>query len=260
MAGLWQRWRRRRILGRRFPPDWADLVRGTFPRYARLDAADRAELERLVLLFVAEKRFEGAAGLRIIDEIRLTIAAQACLLLLHRSADVYPGLVSIIVYPGEYVARQRVRDEIGLVRESTQVRLGETGARGAVVLSWDAALRGASDANGGRSLVLHEFAHLLDAESGGFDGAPRLPLRSMYDRWSRVMKDAYTALRSREAEGLATDLDPYAATSPAEFFAVATERFFQLPHVMQLQQPALFEELAAFYRQDPRTSAGEASA
>jgi MtfA peptidase len=187
----------------------------------------------------------------------VTIAAQACLLLLHRETDNYPGLLSIIVYPREYVATQRVRDELGLVREGVQVRLGETGARGAVVVSWDAALRGALSANEGRSVVLHEFAHLLDAEAGGFDGAPLLPLRSMYERWTRVMRDEYAALRARTTADEATDLDPYGATSPAEFFAVATERFFQEPHSLRRDHPALFDELARYYRQDPRGSIAE---
>ncbi len=251
----WRKRHRDRIRRRSFPAGWADTLRRTFPRYARLSPEDRAELEGLVQVFLAEKRFEGAAGLRVTDDVRLTLAAQACLLLLHRDADPYPGLLSVIVYPGEYLARQRVRDEIGLVREAVQVRLGETGARGAVVVSWDAALRGASDANDGRNVVFHEFAHLLDAESGGFDGAPLLPLRSMYDRWSRVMRDEYAALQARTTEGATTDLDPYGATSPAEFFAVVTERFFQEPHALQREHPALFDELIRYYRQDPRTSA-----
>jgi Mlc titration factor MtfA (ptsG expression regulator) len=253
-TGAWARRRRERIRKQEFPPEWLAVLRSTLPRFARLTPEDQAELEGHIQVFLAEKRFEGAAGLAITDEIRVTIAAQACLLLLHRDTDDYPGLASIIVYPHEYIATQRVRDELGLVREAVQVRLGETGARGAVVVSWDAALRGASDANEGRSVVFHEFAHLLDAEAGGFDGAPLLPLRSMYDRWTRVMREEYAALQARATAAEATDLDPYGATSPAEFFAVATERFFQEPHSLQRDHPALFAELAGYYRQDPRSS------
>jgi Mlc titration factor MtfA (ptsG expression regulator) len=257
MAGAWKRWRRERIRKRPFPREWSDIFLRTSPRFAKLGAADQDELKGHIQVFLAEKRFEGAARLNITDEIRVTIAAQACLLLLHRETDVYPGLISIIVYPSEYVARHAARNEIGLVSEGRQVRLGETGARGALVLSWDAALRGASDPDSCRNVVFHEFAHQLDAESGGFDGAPLLPLRSMYSAWSRVLGDEYATLRGRLRDELPTDLDPYAATSPAEFFAVATECFFQCPHHMQQHLPALFDELARYYRQDPRTSVND---
>ncbi len=252
MASVWRRWRRAQIARRRLPPSWASLLSREFPRAERLEATDRATLARRLLVFLAEKRFEGAAGLKMCDEIRVLIAAQACFLVLRRSQEDYGGLHSVIVYPGEYVARLRARDEIGLIREGSQVRLGETSGRGAVVVSWGEARRGAQGANGGRNLVFHEFAHLLDAESGGFDGAPRLDQRSAYDRWSRVMREEYEALRARAAAGVRTDINPYATTSPAEFFAVATESFFQEPHRVHRDHPALFGELARYYGLDPR--------
>jgi len=234
-----------------FPEPWSRILRRVFPRVDQLEAADRAGLEHRILLFLAEKRFEGAAGLRINEEIRLTVAAQACLLLLHRGDDLYPGLLSVIVYPGEYLAPHRRHDEIGLVLEGLQVRQGETAARGAVVVSWDAAWRGAAGPNGGRNVVFHEFAHLLDAESGGFDGAPSLP-QPAAESWSRVMAREYSTLRAQVDAGLPAALDPYAASSPAEFFAVATERFFQEPCELSEAVPALFDELSRFYQLDPR--------
>jgi Mlc titration factor MtfA (ptsG expression regulator) len=255
VASAWTRWRRERIRRRLFSREWLAILARTFPRFARLGAADQEELKGHIQVFLAEKRFEGAADLKITDEIRVTIAAQACLLLLHRGADYYPGLVSIIVYPSEYIARRAVRNEIGLVSEGHQVRLGETGARGALVLSWDSALRGASDVDDCRNVVFHEFAHQLDAEAGGFDGAPLLPLRSMYDAWSRVLGEEFATLRGRLLDEQPTDLDPYAATSPAEFFAVATECFFQRPRHLHEHHPALFGELSLYYQQDPRSSA-----
>ncbi len=255
----WREWRRDRIRRRGFPDSWAGILRRTFPRYAKLAPEDRAELEGLIAVFLADKQFEGAAGFAITDEARVTIAAEACLLLLHREVNPYPRLYSIIVYPHEYLATQRVRDEVGLVRETAQVRLGETGARGAVVVSWDAALRGALSANEGRNVVFHEFAHLLDAEAGGFDGAPLLPHRSMYDSWSRVLRDEYAALQTSATRGEAIDLDPYGATSPAEFFAVTTERFFQEPNSLFRNHPALFSELSRFYQQDPRATSDEST-
>jgi Mlc titration factor MtfA (ptsG expression regulator) len=250
-TGLLKRRRREKIRARPFPADWLGILNRNFPRYARLSPEDQEELRGTIQVFLAEKRFEGAAGLAITDEIRVTIAAQACFLLLHRETDVYPGLYSIIVYPHEYVARHQQRGEAGLLDEGVQVRLGETAARGALVLSWDGAVRGASDVHDCHNVVFHEFAHQLDAESGGFDGAPLLPRRSMYIAWARVLSQEFSALRRNAFRHEPTDLDPYGATNPAEFFAVVTECFFQHPHQMKKHHPELYAELQEFYRQDP---------
>lgn len=255
---IFRRWRLTRAGRRPFPPEWRAILERALPRVARLADRDRATLERLIRVFLAGKRFEGAAGLRVTDEMRLTIAAQACLLVLATAADPYPDLFSIIVYPHEYLAAQRVRDPVGVVSEGLQVRQGETAARGAVVLSWDAARAGAAGPNGGRNVVFHEFAHLLDAESGGFDGAPPLGHAGAV-QWSRTMRAAFHALEADVAAGVAGALDPYAASSPAEFFAVATERFFQDPHGMAADLPDVFRLLSAYYRQDSRASTEDAS-
>ncbi len=252
--GLLKRHRRERIRRRLFPLAWRTILERTFPRYLRLSPEDRKELEGHIQVFLAEKRFEGAAGLAITDEIRVTIAAQACFLLLHRDTDFYPGLYSIIVYPEEYVASYRRRDEQGFVEEGPQVRLGEASGQGAVILSWDGALRGASDVDDCHNVVFHEFAHQLDAESGSFDGAPLLPERSMYLTWARTLSEEWHALRARADRREPTDLDPYGATNPAEFFAVVTECFFQRPHQLRETHPKLYEELERFYRQDPTSS------
>lgn len=248
---FWRAWRQHRIRRRPFPSAWTATLRRDFPRYGRLAPDDRARLDQLIQIFLAEKRFEGAGGLKIVEEIKIVIAAQACLLLLHRACPLFPGLHSVIVYPGDYVARHRARDEIGVVREGLQVRQGETAARGAVVVSWAAARLGAAGPNDSRNVVLHEFAHLLDAERGGFDGAPRLAPADA-ESWSRVLACEYRVLSAQVDAGLGTPLDPYAASSPAEFFAVATERFFQDPSGLSRDLPVLFAELSRFYRQDPR--------
>jgi len=248
---LLKRRRRERIRARPFPKEWTDILEQSFPRYTRLGADDQRELRETMQVFLAEKRFEGAAGLKITDEIRVTIAAEACLLLLHRETDIYPGLYSIIVYPHEYVARRRNRDAAGVLEEGVQVRLGETAARGAVVLSWDSARKGASDVHDCHNVVFHEFAHQLDAESGNFNGAPVLPRRSMYIAWARILSEEYDALRIHALHHEQTDIDPYGATNPAEFFAVVTECFFQRPHQMRSRHPELYEELKTFYGQDP---------
>jgi len=212
-------------------------------------------LQGHIQVFLAEKRFEGAAGLVITDEIRVTIAAQACMLLLHRDTDYYPGLSSIIVYPHEYVTRHTERSPGGFVQEGTQARLGESSTRGAVVLSWDHVRAGASDVDDCRNVVFHEFAHQLDAEGGRVDGVPLLPQRSSYIAWARILGAEYEKLRKHTARGHRALLDRYGATSPAEFFAVATECFFQSPAQMRDEHPELYEELKAYYRQDPAAQA-----
>ena len=246
-----KRRRRERIRNQPLSEGWLEILTQNFPRYSRLPAADQEEFRGHIQVFLSEKQFEGAAGLTITDEIRVTIAAQACYLLLHRDGDSYPGLYSIIVYPHEYVAAQSKRNEIGVVDEGIQVRLGETAARGALVLSWDGALRGASDIHDCRNVVFHEFAHQLDAEDGSFDGVPILPQRSMYIAWARILGEEFDALRERVRLHQETDIDAYGATNSAEFFAVVTECFFQRPRQLRLIHPALYEAFKLFYQQDP---------
>jgi len=260
MVRYFQRRRRMRVREQTFPSHWHEILDRNFPRVRRMTAEDRAELEGLILIFLDEKQFEGAAGLDVTDEIRVTVAAQACLLLLHRETDVYPGLHSIVVYPSEYVAPVQARGDSSIVEDRPQVRLGETAARGAVAIAWDAAVRGGIDVRGCRNVVFHEFAHELDAEEGAFNGAPLLPHRSMYSAWARVLGDEYRELQARVARHLPTDIDPYGATNPAEFFAVATECFFQQPRGLRARHPKLYEQLAAFYRQDPATTLSDRGA
>jgi Mlc titration factor MtfA (ptsG expression regulator) len=220
------------------------------PLAAKLDDAERAELEGLIRVFLAEKNFEGCGGLELTDEIRVTIAAQACLLLLHRETDIYPDVESILVYPSAYRAATR-ENEGGVVIESEQARLGESWTRGVVVLAWDHVRFDATQPANGQNVVLHEFAHQLDGEAGSMDGAPDLGARARYTSWARVLGDEFGELSRKVHAGRATDIDPYGATSPPEFFAVVTEMFFEKPRALKQRHPALYEELAAFYKQDP---------
>jgi Mlc titration factor MtfA (ptsG expression regulator) len=251
MFNLFKRRRRQRLRAEPFPPGWLEIIKKNVPIYNHLPEADRKELQGHVQVFLAEKRFEGCGGLELTDEIRGTIAAQACLLLLHRETDYYPRLITILVYPNAYVAKSV--EPIGgrVVLEGEQIRLGEAWKSGVVVISWDH-VRAASLAHTyGHNLVLHEFAHQLDMEDGTADGSPILERRSQYVAWARVLGEEYERLRRDSALGRYTVLDEYGATDPAEFFAVATECFFEKPMLLQKKHPELYEELKEFYRQDP---------
>jgi MtfA peptidase len=252
--GFLKRRRRAALRAEPVPPEWRAAVERNVPVFRRLSAADQAELLGHVQVFLAEKHFEGCGGLTLTDEIRVTVAAQACLLLLHRDTDYYPRLTSILVYPSDYVAREERPVGGGLWEESDDALAGHTQQRlGALVLAWDEAKRGAAAPTDGKNLVLHEFAHQLDFENDSTDGTPRLATRHEYLAWARVMREEFDALRSAEEAGRPTLIDQYGATNPAEFFAVVTEAFFERPHALRARHPALYAELARFYRQDPTT-------
>jgi Mlc titration factor MtfA (ptsG expression regulator) len=209
------------------------------------------ELQRSILVFLAEKNFEGCGGLEMTDEIKVTIAAYACILLLHiENRDYYPRLKSILVYPHAYLVPAARKVVGNLVLEGDQMRSGESWVTGAVVIAWDH-LQGRPADPGGGNVALHEFAHQLDQEKGSATGAPILPKTSMYQAWGRILGREYQALSEAAADDRPTLLDKYGATNPAEFFAVATECFFE--HAAQLKQrhSELYGELKLYYGQDP---------
>lgn len=218
---------------------------------SRLPVADQDELLGHTRVLLAEKHFEAAGGLLMRDEIRVTIAAQAAILLLHRPTDYFPRLTSIIVYPTGYLAGGS-RVEGGVWSEGEEHLLGHTQRDlRALVLAWDEVRAGAADPYDGENLVLHEFAHQLDFEDGSTDGAPWLDSRQQYRTWARVLSGEFEAFRAATDAGEPTLLDEYGATDPAEFFAVATEFFFERAHELRAKHPALYEQLQQFYRQDP---------
>lgn len=251
MFGFLKRRRRERLRAVTFPAAWLDIIERNVPLFTRLPAADRRELQGLVQIFLAEKSFEGCGGLELTDEIKVTVAAQACLLLLHRETDVYPRLITVLVYPSAYIAKAVEPLGGGIGLEGEHIHLGESWSSGVVVLSWDDVRAGVSDIRDGQNLVLHEFAHQLDREDGEINGTPLLEQRSQYVAWGRVLNAEYERLRRDSRLGRHTVLDDYGATNPAEFFAVATECFFEKPRVLQKRHPELYEELRSFYRQDP---------
>jgi len=252
--GLFSGRRRAKLRAQPVAPAWRAVVERNLPIFRRLAAADQRELLGHVQVFLAEKRFEGCGGLELTDEIRVTIAAQACLLLLHRDTDYYPRLRSILVYPTGYTAHGERHVGGGVWEEAGEDRLGHTQQRlGALVLAWDSARSGALEPTDGENLVLHEFAHQLDFEDDATNGTPALASRAEYLAWGRVMSEEFEALREAEGAGRATLIDQYGTTNPAEFFAVVTEAFFERPHALRRRHPELYDRLAAFYRQDPRS-------
>ncbi|MFN2509484.1 MAG: zinc-dependent peptidase [Chthoniobacterales bacterium] len=243
--------RRRRFEKGPFPAAWLRILRERIPYYRRLSQSEQRELRNLIRVFLAEKKFEGCGGLEMTDEIRVTIAAQACILLLNREHDYYAGLRSVLVYPSSYVAPSRFVDAAGVVHEGGESRLGEAWMRGAIILSWDDVRRASGDFQDGHNVTLHEFAHQLDQQDGTFDGAPLLEKRSHYRSWARILMKEYKALQAVTERGEASVIDRYGASDPAEFFAVITEAFFERPKALKGKHPELYAELKRFFRQDP---------
>ena len=230
-----------------FPAAWEAILQQHLPVFRLLPEADRSELRSYIRWFLASKVFEGGGGMVITDEIRVLIAAQACLLLLHRETPCYQHLRLIRVYPGAELAVSSA-ETIG----------GESWESGVVLLTWDSVRYGAANPFDGDNLVLHEFAHQLDYEEGQTDGTPLLargmaPAEKMgaYIAWAKMLSEEYEQFRRSLDRGDKTVMDSYGATDQAEFFAVATECFFEKPKQLVKKHPALYEALKQFYKQDP---------
>lgn len=244
--------KRRRLRARPFPKEWLALVQRHVVFFHKLSLSDRFELLGHIQVFLAEKRFEGCGGFEITDEVRVTIAAQACLLLLHRETDYFPGLLTILVYPLTYMVQEDHQIGEHVWEERTVGRLGETGRRmGSLVLAWGAVKHGAADPADGKNVVLHEFAHQLDYENHAGDGVPALATREQQLAWSEVMKTEFASLRAADETGIPTLLDTYGATDPVEFFAVSVEAFFEQPRALRDHHPRLYAELQKYFQQDP---------
>ena len=243
--------RRDRVRRQAFPPAWRDILRRRMPAYTRLPPDLQLQLRKHVQVLLAEKPFIGCAGLEVTDEMRVLIAAQAALLLLNRRADYFGNLRQILVYPGAFVVERSQADGSGLTHETRRALSGESWQQGQVLLSWDDVLAGAADPDDGRNVVIHEFAHQLDQERGRANGAPWLGRRERYARWAAVLGAEFAALHQRLARGEPGLIDPYAATDPAEFFAVVSEHFFEQPGLLAAAHPALYGELVQCYRTDP---------
>ncbi|MGA8262243.1 MAG: M90 family metallopeptidase [Arenicellales bacterium] len=249
----WRALRRRRrakLFRQPIPAAWRAVIERNVPLYHRLPEQLRGSLHGLVNIFLDEKRFVGCGGFSITDEVRATIAGNAAMLLLGGERRSFRGFETILVYPDTYVARDTRYEGFVEVQEDS-VRSGESWPRGPVVLAWSDIVSQAHHGWSGRNVVIHEFAHKLDEENDIMDGLPVLSDRSHYADWAKVLGREYASLRHQVRAGAASVLDPYGAVSPAEFFAVATEAFFETPELMKEELPDLYEQLGRFYNLDP---------
>ena len=248
----WRARRRARVQRQSFPPAWREILRQRMPAFARLPPDIQLRVKKHAQVLLAEKPFIGCAGLQITDEMRVLVAAQAALLLLGGRGSYFANLRQVLIYPGAFVVDRLRPDAVGLAHETRRVLAGESWQQGQLLLSWDDVLAGAADPDDGRNVVIHEFAHQLDQDNGRANGAPWLGRREAYTRWSAVLGAEYAALQGRLARGEPGLIEPYAATDPAEFFAVLSEIFFEQPAQLAERHPALHAELARYYGVDPQ--------
>ena len=260
MLGFFKDRQRRRIKARPFPNEWLKIIKKNVAFFGKLSANDQTELLEQVQVFLAEKNFEGCAGQEITDEVRVTIAAQACLLLLHRKTDYFPRLLTILVYPSTYLAHEERPITAEIWQAGKTFRAGETArVMGSMVLAWDAVQSGAADPSDAKNVVLHEFAHQLDFENLAADGAPALATREQQTSWRNVMRTEFASLRAADDTGIPTLLDTYGATNPAEFFAVSVEAFFERPAALRSAHPRLYAEFERYFKQSPIDYSAERS-
>ena len=248
-------WRRARIRRQPFPPGWREVLRQRMPYFRRLPADLQLQLKKQAQVLLAEVPFIGCAGLVVTTEMRVLIAAQAALLLLNRRTACFRNLRQVLVYPGAFVVDRPQTDEQGVVQEFAahqgRVLSGESWQQGQVILSWQDVLDAAAAPDDGHNVVIHEFAHQLDQETGRANGAPFLFGHAARVRWASTLAAEYEALRQRVQQGQGGLLDAYGASAPAEFFAVASEVFFERPKALSEAHPALYRELTGCYRTDP---------
>ena len=246
MLGWWRNRKRQKLLSTPRAPLW-DEVLATLPFAGGLTDGERSHLIDLGRVIAEEKRWEACGGLELTEEMPITIALQASLLILSIDHEYFRTVESVFIYPSTYMRPGHMRPP----EDQLQAILGEAWLGGPTVLAWDAVRSGAYHPHDGRNLVLHEFAHKLDMLDGLLDGTPPLDHREDYARWRTVLTREFAALEVAVGRGRKTVIDRYGATNPAEFFAVATETFFEQSQKLKRDHPELYETLAGYYRQDP---------
>lgn len=246
-----QQVRRDRLKNRVFSPHWLAVIESHLPFYHRLTPNERRRLQGHIQVFLAEKQFIGCAGLQITEEMKLVVAAIACLLLLHERGNYFPQLRSILVYPTAYLATQ-VHVTNGYIVEEQQVaKLGESWVRDQLIVSWQQVQQDTANWQHGQNVVLHEFAHQLDQADGSADGVPVLSKTIGDEQWATIMTTEYQHLCQHVERGVQTLIDRYGTTNPAEFFAVVTEAFFCQPRRLHHQHPQLYQLFQHYYQLDP---------
>jgi len=248
----WVEYKRSQIKAQPFPKAWRMILKRNVPFFYSMPADVQLQLKQHVMVFLAEKQYFGFEGLEIDDEIKVTIAAQACLLLLNRKTNYYPKLKSIYVYPAAFITRHKAKDAAGVLQNKPRVLSGESWEFGKVVLSWKDSKHGALVFNDGHNVVIHEFAHQLDQETGSANGAPFLRHKNK-KCWSHILSTEFEKLQNKARRGESSLLDHYGATNPAEFFAVASEVFFERPQEMKQVHSALYSQLKGYYQINPAT-------
>lgn len=231
---LYRQWRRRRLKTRPFPEDWPSILTENFEFYSALPDDERQAFHRHLKVFLWEKHWEGAAGLEVTEEMKVLIAASAARIARHLPLSIYDRLTEIVIYPSHY--HHPGKDHT--------VVMGQAHNFGTLVLSWDAVQQGIAIPGNGRDTAIHEFAHVLDAADGVFDGTPLLEKGGDYPVWADVMGRHFASLQQAPFRGC---LRAYGTKNEAEFFAVATEVFFDAPDKLRQCAPELYDVLANFF-------------
>jgi len=247
----WDEYQRDKIRSLPFKKEWRKIIQQRMPYFRQMPADLQLQLKQHIQVFLAEKNFIGCNGIKITDEIRITVAAQACLLLLNRKTDYYAKLQTILVYPRAFIKEQQSMNADGTQYAQKMALAGESWDFGKVVLSWQDTLDGAKIPDDGRNVVIHEFAHQLDQENGKANGAPILHKGQSYQCWSEVFSVQFEQLRRQAKTGAPSLFDYYGATEPAEFFAVTSEVFFEQAKKFHYEYPKLYQQLKQYYQVDP---------
>ncbi len=247
----WREYQRDKIRRQPFQKPWRKILQQRMPYFRKMPAELQLQLKQHIQVFIAEKKFIGCNGLVITDEIKITIAAQACLLLLNRKTDYYPKLQTILVYPNAFIKNQQAINNDGVQYTQKQVLTGESWGFGKIVLSWQDTVVGADIPDDGHNVVIHEFAHQLDQENGAANGAPILGKDQNYESWSNAFINEFQRLQQQARVGAKSLFDYYGTTNPAEFFAVACEVFFEKSHQFHHESPVLYQQLQQYFQVDP---------
>ncbi len=243
--------KRNQIKKRPFPPLWNSIIENNLPVYPCLSPTQRRQLQGHIQVFLAEKQFIGCNGLQVTEEMKVIIAAVACLLLLNERGKYFPKLRSILIYPTAYFANETTVSGNYVVEEKRVIRLGESWNKDQLILSWQQVQQDIYNWHDGLNVILHEFAHQLDQEDGKAEGVPILQTQSDYANWSKIMTQEYQQLCKDVEQGRKIVMNSYGATHPAEFFAVATETFFEKPQQLLNKHRFLYELLQNYYKLDP---------